>query len=225
MSLQSLEKQTHAVDRALEPWKGGAATEGFAVADTAAPLLDWRASAAALAIWRRMPPADIGLAIERQPLDAIQGWRLTTNAGALETHVREALSACGLEQEGLRRHFATDMTHLGRVFATATGAKDLEVRFEVVKGDACRRFHTDSYPERLAVTYVGPGTVVVPRCHSERALAEQDDYSGPVLEIPAFWVSLFAGEQPGRVGLVHRSPRITGTGAVRLFFCVNAARN
>lgn len=225
MSLQSLEKQTRVVDGALESWQDSAIAEDVAVADTPTPLLDWRTSEAALAIWRRMLPIDMQHLIDRQPLDAIEGWRLTTNAEALEPQIRQALSSCGLEHEPLRHYFAHDMTRLGKIFAAGTGAQDLEVRFEVVKGDACRRFHTDSYPERLAVTYVGPGTVVVPRCHSEQALTEQVDYSGPVLEIPAFWVSLFAGEQPGRTGLVHRSPRISGTGAVRLFFCVNAARN
>ena len=105
------------------------------------------------------------------------------------------------------------------------GTSHIEARLEIVRDDACRRFHVDSYPARLAVTYVGPGTVWAPRCRGAQALIEQDDYTGPTLEIPAFSVGLFAGEHEGRIGLVHRSPRIAGTGRMRLFFCVNAARH
>jgi len=114
---------------------------------------------------------------------------------------------------------------LTRIFATSTGTNLIEARLDIIRDDACRRFHVDTYPARLAVTYVGPGTVWVPRCHGEQALAGQEGYSGPALEIPTFYVGLFAGDHAGHIGLVHRSPRIVGTGRVRLFFCVNAARH
>lgn len=65
MSVQSLEKQTRVVDGALEPWQDGGVTEGLAVADTPTPLLDWRTSAAALVIWRRMLPTDMQRMIDR----------------------------------------------------------------------------------------------------------------------------------------------------------------
>lgn len=205
--------------------KGDTGLPGIDLDDTAAPLTDWSTSSASLAIWRREPPVDIREAIQRLPLERIKGWRRNFDAADARPRIYEAISECGITDERLTRFLSADMTLLALIFATGTATRRVEMRLEIVRNDACRKFHIDSYTERLAVTYRGPGTVAVPRCHGERALAEQNDYSGPVLEIPAFWVSLFAGEMPGRIGLVHRSPRVAGTGKARLFFCVNAARN
>lgn len=225
MSLQTFQNHTQAAKGAPETRIGRTDTEGFVVADTASSLLNWETTTAALAMWRRTPLTDVVRAIDRLPLNTIESWRLSTDSNALEADVRKALSSCGLKHEGLQRYFASDMFQLGRVFVAGTGHQKFEVRFEVVKGDACRRFHTDGYPERLAVTYRGPGTVAVPRGYAKNALQEQQDYDGPILEVPRFWAALFAGETNDRAGLVHRSPRIAGTGKARLFFCVNAAKN
>ncbi len=225
MSLQSLQKQAQTFECTPEMWTGSADSEGFVAADTAGPILNWKTSTAALAIWRRALPVGIIHAIDHLPLNTVEGWRLTTDVEVLQAGVRKAMSSCGIEHEELRRYFASDMCRLARVFVAGTGVQQLEVRFEVVKNDACSKFHTDNYPERLAVTYTGPGTVAVPSDYAEDALQEQQAYSGPILEIPRIWAALFAGKREDRAGLVHRSPRIAGTGQSRLFFCMNAARS
>ncbi|MEQ8824012.1 MAG: DUF1826 domain-containing protein [Filomicrobium sp.] len=198
---------------------------GLSIADTAAPLLDWKTSSASLAIWRRELPPDIDEALAKLPVDEMTDWRLDLNVEAMSPAIVKALSDCGIEDDNLRGYLAADMTLLTRVFARGTGKRKLEARLDIVRNDACRRFHKDNYPERLAVTYLGSGTVAVPRCHGQKALAEQEKYAGPAIKVPPFWASLFAGEKAGREGIVHRSPRISGTGKTRLFFCVNASPN
>lgn len=198
---------------------------GLSIADTAAPLLDWKTSSASLAIWRRELPSDIDETLATLPVDEMTDWRLDLNVEAMSPAIVEALSRCGIEDDHLRGYLAADMTLLTRIFARGTGLRKLEARLDIVRNDACRRFHKDNYPERLAVTYLGPGTVAVPRCLGQQALAEQDEYAGPAIKVPPFWASLFAGGKAGREGIVHRSPRISGTGKTRLFFCVNASPN
>lgn len=139
--------------------------------------------------------------------------------------ISDAMAESGAYKQALERFPAADMALLIRIFATSTGTSRVEARLEIVREDACRCFHVDSYPARLAVTYVGPGTIWVPSSHRKKALIEQDDYAGTAIEIPTYSAGMFAGDAAGREGLVHRSPRIAGTGRMRLFFCVNAARH
>ncbi len=196
---------------------------GIACEDTAAVFNSWGNELTSLAMWCRQPPADISSYLDELQLDRMTGWRKSFDAQIAGSVIAEAMADSEFAQPELTSFLATDMVRLTRIFATTTGTGQIEARLDVIRNDACRRYHVDSYPERLAVTYVGPGTVAVPRCHGEHARIEQENYAGPVIEIPPFWVSLFAGEQPGRPGLVHRSPKIKGTQHVRLFFCVNAA--
>lgn len=225
MSVQTFSAPSQAIDSQPELWSRSAGSDEVAVSSSADALLAWQISSAALALWKRMPPIDIAQAIAHLPLASFKGWHLTTHAEVLEGDIRTAMSSCGVEHDDVRRYLTSDMIQLAGMFVAATGHQRLEVRFDIVKDNACRRFHTDSYPERLAVTYRGPGTVTVPSAHAEDALKDQEDYSGPILEIPQFWAALFAGKRNDRAGIVHRSPQIAGTRQTRLFFCVNAVRS
>ncbi|MCH9809130.1 MAG: DUF1826 domain-containing protein [Alphaproteobacteria bacterium] len=213
--------RSHTKTTETAAWSAG--PDGLAVTDSPVSLMDWERSARSAAIWRRSPPDDMVSALEGLPINMVTGWRLTGQVDELEEPIRAALSTCGIANEALQRDLTTDMTSLGRILAVGTQATRLELRFDVVKDDACRKFHTDAFPERLAVTYLGPGTVMVPNDFGAQALAEQEEYTGPELEIPQFWVSLFAGRRSDRSGLIHRSPQISGTKQSRLFFCANVA--
>lgn len=106
------------------------------------------------------------------------------DAAMAQAMISEAMAESGDYKQALERFLAADMVLLIRIFATSTGTSRVEARLEIVREDACRCFHVDSYPARLAVTYVGPGTVWVPSGHGKKALIEQDDYAGPAIEIP-----------------------------------------
>jgi hypothetical protein len=122
----------------------------------------------------------------------------------------------------LSRFLVEDVTSLVMHFAAISGSRSVDVRFEVIKDDGCTRFHRDFVDLRLLTTYLGPGTQWIDHEHAAHALALQHDYNGPIEEFPFGTIAIFKGgkSMPCR-GLVHRSPRIAGTRAKRLLFCLN----
>ncbi len=105
----------------------------------------------------------------------------------------------------------------------------LRVCFGVLRSDECRKFHVDQVRYRLVTTYLGPGTEWVP----DHAVA-REAFSHPVdcpcdankgiVRDPSTIRHALAGEvivmkgarHPSRLGAVHRSPPIQGTGRVRV---------
>lgn len=200
-------------------------TDGCIMGATADVFYGWQTSRASLALWQRTPSPEIAAALDSLDLAKVTGFRVGCDIPRLGAVLREAVADCGFDDARLARFLADDMELLTRHFAICTGPHSVEARMEVVWNDACRRFHLDSYPARLAVTYVGPGTVFAPRCHARQALEQGLDYRGPTFALPTFAAGLFAGNLPDREGAAHRSPVISGTGRGRLFFCVNAYRH
>lgn len=130
----------------------------------------WDSATTSLAVWRREPPAEFGRLLDELPIDRITGWRKTLDAAAAGPVIAELMAGCGTGEPALEHFLAADMALLTGIFATSTGTSRVEARLDIIRDDACRRFHVDNYPARLVVTYVGPGTVCVPRCHGEQAL-------------------------------------------------------
>lgn len=225
MTLQTLQFDTPERLDTPEHQFARAGQQPFVISDTEEALLHWNSATAALAIWSRTPPKVIAEGMDQLALDTFQGWHLTTHEQDIEEKIQNAMKTCTLLGNAVQSFLTADMIRLGQLFVAATHHENLEVRFDVVTDNACRKFHTDRYPERLAVTYRGPGTVAVPSDHAEDALQDQQDYDGPLLEIPQFCAALFAGKRDDRPGLVHRSPQIAGTDHARLFFCINAAKS
>ena len=184
-------------------------------------LRRWQDPGCQLALWRRSLAPQIVHELDRTALEDLPSVRFTATADDVGRRLGSALMGSSLGQTEHATALAHDMTHLVSLFIRATGSQDVDVRLETVRDDACRKFHTDVTLARLVTTYVGPGTVWVPSEHAAEALRLQDDYAGPVNEMPRFSVGMFSGAEAGGGGLVHRSPRVAGTGVFRLFFCVN----
>jgi hypothetical protein len=56
----------------------------------------------------------------------------------------------------------------------------------------------------------------------DKALQAQRAYLGPIVQLPAFAVALFKGDQVTEgSGVLHRSPPIAGTGMTRLVLCMD----
>jgi hypothetical protein len=99
----------------------------------------------------------------------------------------------------------------------------------VTAGDECRKFHVDYYRLRLLVTYVGPGTEVLPESALDRSAlgAGGDDFEAANRAI-ATSAARIVGVRTGQLVLlkgarwqsglaaVHRSPPIAAKGEVRL---------
>jgi hypothetical protein len=122
--------------------------------------------------------------------------------------------------------FVADIASLVAKFAALAAARSVRLRLNVVTGDDCCRWHRDCVPLRLICTYIGPGTLWIPPALVAAALAKPDDDAPQVLALEAGDVALFKGcGWPGQghdVGVVHRSPRIAGTGITRLVLVLDA---
>ena len=90
-------------------------------------------------------------------------------------------------------------------------AATLRLRFDVVTGNACRKFHVDAITARLVCTYRGAGTqygMSTDGTDPSRVFAVAT--GAPILLRGSLWP-----EEPAS-GLLHRSPPIEGTGETRL---------
>jgi hypothetical protein len=145
-------------------------------------------------------------------------------ARALNAH----FDAGGTPSGEPRDAFVADMAGLVARFAALAATRSVRLRLEVVTGDACRRWHRDCVPLRLICTYKGPGTLWTPPAMGAAVLAKPDDDAPQAMAFEAGDVALFKGcgwpGQPHDGGIVHRSPRIAGTGITRLVLVLDAAR-
>jgi hypothetical protein len=197
-------------------WRSGALTS-----ELPSVLRRWQEPDCRLALWCRSLAPKIVEALDRATFAEFSSIRFTAASDEVGRKLSSGLLQDSFGATALSAALAQDMAQLVSLFVNMTGAQEVDVRLEAVRDDACRRFHEDSTLARLVTTYVGPGTVWVPAKQADEALRLQEDYSGPLHEMPRFAVGMFGGAQARGGGLVHRSPRIAATGSTRLFFCVN----
>ena len=179
-----------------------------------------------LAVWQRDPdPAWAGW-LESLPVDAWPACRLELSpedaAATLDASFDARGTPCGPERLSL----AADVARLTAMFAAYAQAPRVRLRLEAITGDACRRWHRDCVPLRLFCTYRGPGTQWVPPTLGAAVLSRPDDEAPQAMPLQAAGVALFKGcgwpGQPQDEGVVHRSPRIAGTGVARLVLVLDA---
>ncbi|MEA1675519.1 DUF1826 domain-containing protein [Nitrospirillum sp. BR 11163] len=172
-----------------------------------------------LALWRRdrFPGVALDPWLDALPADRLPRGRFLVRLGDVDTVLVPLLDGAGAPVA-----LAADIVDLSRRFLDVAGGDWVDLRLEVVEGDACWKFHRDHVRLRLIATYRGPGTQVVAPIDAACALARQRRYQGPLYEMPRHAVALFkgCGEACGE-GVVHRSPPIAGTGQARLVLCLN----
>lgn len=183
-----------------------------------------------LAIWmRKLDPeiarfARAGAALP--DLHVVFEARATEVAPALAAAVGDAVPGRDC------RAWIEDVRRLARLFAWATGARDLSIHVEALTHDACRLFHVDNVRGRLIVTYAGPGTQWLADTDTRREALGSGDNNAvrrpgtPIRRLHTGWVGLFKGERlpamQGR-GIVHRSAPIRATGRRRLVLKIGYA--
>ena len=162
-----------------------------------------------LAVWART--LDDRLLAELASLDlcCAQDLRLTATPDELATALPPAMAAAGWQAPALTE----DMVMLARRFAGVMACTSVDLRLDLVRGDACRKFHADFVPARLVTTYLGPGTDWLPDGAADEAAARR---------LAAGAVGLFKGRTwPTQTPIIHRSPPIAGTGQVRVVLVIN----
>ncbi len=189
--------------------------------DLPSVLRRWSEPGCRIALWQRQPAPDFVRRLDCLSFDELPSARFVSTPEDAGRKLNACLLASPLIDARLITALSHDMAHLITLFASATSADEVEVRIEAVRDDACRKFHADVTRGRLVTTYVGPGTVWVPAESAADALKLQDDYTGPLEQMPRFSVGIMGGSETAEKALVHRSPRVAGTGTFRLFFCVD----
>ena len=176
-----------------------------------------------LVIWKRALPHQLRDWLDQIPVRALPDLRLLIKLDELRPAVEPLLNQCGIRAGDMRDLLIADIAKLVQVFSRITASAHVDVRLERVDDDACWKFHRDSVDARLLTTYRGPTTEWVQPAHGERAILEQEGFTGPLEHLGIDDVALFKGTQAAGTGrgIVHRSPPIIGTGCVRLLLCLN----
>ena len=180
-----------------------------------------------LAAWQRSPDPAWVEWLAAMPAHDLPTCRLEAMPDDAARALNAHFDAGGTPSGAPRNAFVADIAGLVARFAALAATRSVRLRLDVVTGDACRRWHRDCVPLRMICTYRGPGTLWVPPALGAAALAKPDDDAPQALAFQASDVVLFKGcGWPGQwhgTGIVHRSPRIAGTGITRLVLVLDAA--
>lgn len=175
-----------------------------------------------LAIWERVPAAELRAAIGQTDLGGVEFLRFEAPADRVAEELRCAFLEAGIAGDGAA--LAEDAQLLACAFARTLGIGDVAVRLEHVAGDACRRFHADYVAARLITTYSGPGTQWLDAEAAARHEAGIAPRAAEICQLRAGDVGIFKGRRwPGSTGIVHRSPPIQASGAARLLLVIDPA--
>lgn len=180
-----------------------------------------------LAAWQRIPHPAWADWLAALPADALPICSLEVAPEDATQSLIAHFDAGGIPAGTPRDAFVADIAGLVTRFAALAQSRTVRLRLDAITGDACRRWHRDCVPLRLICTYRGPGTQWVPPAWGAAVLARPDDDAPQAMAFDTGDVALFKGcgwaGQTHDGGIVHRSPRIAGTGTTRLVLVLDAA--
>lgn len=136
-----------------------------------------------------------------------------------------------------RSALVRDMEQLAALLCQVAGVRLARIRFDVVSGVQCPRFHVDNVKARLLCTYQGDGTQWIEEADVDRSKLGAgggslcDEASGLILRpgavrtLPTFAVALLKGRlwsaNQGR-GAIHRSPPVARYATPRVMVAIDA---
>ena len=179
-----------------------------------------------LAVWRRPPPAFVtALSDPTLEPEGLPEWIGMVTPGTVKTMKKELMAQ---EKRALSDDDIDDLVNevqlLVSTFSMVSGSKSVFVKLEVVDDDGCAFWHQDCVDFRLVATYRGPCTECVHPDFSKATLRRRQYDSKHAQSLSHHDVALFKGRgetQEGdsllnHPGVVHRSPRIEGSGIYRV---------
>lgn len=165
-----------------------------------------------LAIWQR-PAPEYGAAVSELEWDAIDDIDDEMDVVDVPRALSRSLANAGYAADlGL----ADELAALAVRFAEIVACDRLRVRLDVIRTDACRKFHADNVTVRLLMPLVGPGTqwLAARRVHPDPLVADGQLQIGEV--------ALFKGRVwAERPEILHRSPPVGATGITRLLLAID----
>ena len=195
---------------------------GVRICKTRASLSSINKTDTELVIWKRSFSSSFQDWINHTNADNLPDVRILINLTELRWALEPLLDFCGLKADVMRSQLVNDIKSLVNMFADVTQSNAVDVRLQRITHNACWKFHRDAVKTRLVTTYRGPTTEWVQHAHAEQAILEQLNYKGPIERLEDGDVAIFKGRcAHPKMGIVHRSPSISGTGITRLLLCLN----
>jgi hypothetical protein len=167
--------------------------------------------ACAAAIWQRPMASELQTWIDELDPENLPNARVILRPEDVRKIVNEVCDSSGTPECQQRQMLVDDVVRLAGIFVQLMETPYLQLRFDVTKTNACRKFHTDYLMARLVCTYRGSGTQYGT---STEGLDPQTIHSvctgAPIVMRGQHWPN-----NPN-TNLRHRSPPIEGTGETRL---------
>lgn len=192
------------------------AAVGVGITDTAEGLSVIHKPGSAAAIWRRNPVPGFQPWIDGLQPEHLPKARVVLPRQNVREVVGQICDSCGTPDGGERKVFIDDVVALADIFASIAPTSYLQLRFDVINTNACRKFHIDAVTARLVCTYRGTGT--------QYGISTDGEEPRRVFTVPTGSVMMLRGtlwpENP-KSGLLHRSPPIEGRGETRLLLVLD----
>lgn len=172
----------------------------------------------AIAIYRRHLDADFQQWLADLPAEKLPSARLELRPDQVKSAIMALCDHHEITHEAHCETLAEDVSRLATLYAGNMSVDRVNLRFDVVNNNACRKFHQDNVAARLLCTYRGRGTQ-----YGEITTGPDPD---DIHELSTGEIALFRGRQfPGAVpsNVYHRSPPIEGSGETRLLLVIDNA--
>jgi len=170
----------------------------------------------AAAIWQRAPMHSFQTWIDTLQPERLPKARVILPKGNVREAVTQICDTCDTPACPERELLVDDVAAMATIFSDIMKTSHLQLRFDVVDTNACRKFHIDAVTARLVCTYRGRGTqygISTDGTDPERVFTAPT--RSPMVLRGTKWP-----EYP-KSGLLHRSPPIEGTGETRLLLVLD----
>lgn len=205
-------------------WPRSRPDRSVVVGTKSAALFHIRKKFVTLAVWERSMPPDVVLWLDQAQSDTLPTARFACHATLARPQVMQLFSGQAGNGNSAGYLLQEDIIAQVERFARICGTPWVDVRLEVLVGDACPKFHSDNVSIRLLTTYRGPGTEWLAPEIDPSARGTAEEPQGAVRRLPRFAVALIKGrkaESSSGPLILHRSPPIEGSGQIRYFCCVS----
>ncbi len=170
-------------------------------------------------IWSREIPQEFQRWIDSLTPLNLPSARAVLPVQKVRALVMDACDTANMPAGPNRDWFVNDVCDLAKRYANIMSTPYLQLRFDVVADNACRKFHMDMVRARLICTYRGHGT--------QYGVAQGDADPRDICDVPTGDPILLRGRrwpdhEPSAVR--HRSPPIAGTGETRLILVLDAVQ-
>lgn len=170
-------------------------------------------------IWHRVMPTGVFEFLRHYPPHNVENVRICVKTAEAEDRVQSVFRNWRGMSDPVRDWLAADIAVQAQQLSAILGAPRVVVRLEVVRDDACRKFHKDWVRARLICTYSGPGTEYgeVTAAGEPPQRVRSVPTGSPILLRGKAWSSGVVDE------VLHRSPPIEHSGQSRLVVVIDEA--